>query len=308
MQNGNFTYLVVINDSPDLKLGFTVYVNSALSLIKPAALVMATVILFVNLSFWVNKLNISNIKEKSTTSSGSIIVSHYIFVQSISINIIMHVISSITVSFSFHFYAAALTNAFPAASGECLTKYGHTISATYSFSKNSHTPSEASTRNLSSLVSVYWCSSKKLRNRIHTWVGDHTDTVGLVISEGAGHGQARWIFMGEPDSTWTEGFTIGAVEGVHTAAHGQNSLMLQREEWFVVLRKLGYFYATLGGVGAHHTSWITRIRNENWVLVEEDWTTCRTTIFDINFKSLPQQHLKLLLLSQLLMNIDKHRF
>lgn len=63
---------------------------------------------------------------------------------------IIQVISSITVSFSFHFYAAALTKALPAASGECFTKYGHIISQTFSFSKNSQIPSLAITINLSS--------------------------------------------------------------------------------------------------------------------------------------------------------------
>lgn len=30
MANGNFTYIVVVNDSPDLKLGFSVYYNNAM--------------------------------------------------------------------------------------------------------------------------------------------------------------------------------------------------------------------------------------------------------------------------------------
>ena len=73
--------------------------------------------------------------------------------------IMMQVMSSITVSFSFHFWAAALTSAFPAASGECLTKNGHTISATSSFSRNSHTPSLAMIMNLSSWFSSYFSIS-----------------------------------------------------------------------------------------------------------------------------------------------------
>lgn len=42
------------------------------------------------------------------------------FSQSTSKKIVMQVISSIIVSFSFHFLAAALTMAFPACSGELL--------------------------------------------------------------------------------------------------------------------------------------------------------------------------------------------
>jgi hypothetical protein len=76
----------------------------------------------------------------------------------------MQVISSITVSFSFHFWAAARTKAFPAASGECLTKKGQIISATYSFSRNSHIPSLATTMNLSSCVSSNFSISIKKKH------------------------------------------------------------------------------------------------------------------------------------------------
>lgn len=61
----------------------------------------------------------------------------------------MQVMSSITVSFSFHFWAAALTMALPACSGLFFKKNGQTILATYSFDKNSQTPSDAITKNLS---------------------------------------------------------------------------------------------------------------------------------------------------------------
>lgn len=73
--------------------------------------------------------------------------------------IIMQVISSITVSFSFHFYAAARTKVFPAVSGECLTKNGQTISATVSLGKNSQIPSLAIIINLSSDANSYFVIS-----------------------------------------------------------------------------------------------------------------------------------------------------
>lgn len=71
----------------------------------------------------------------------------------------MQVMSSITVSFSFHFQAAALTIAFPACSGEFFTKYGQTIFAIASFERNSQTPSLAIIINLSLESKVSYLTS-----------------------------------------------------------------------------------------------------------------------------------------------------
>lgn len=116
---------------------------------------------------------------------------------------IMQVMSSMTVSFSFHFWAAARTRAFPAASGECLTKNGHTISATYSFSRNSHIPSLATTINLSSCVSSYFSISIGIiKNRSEAYLvrvslrwcvlDSHQETYSSQVQD-CPHSQARRV-------------------------------------------------------------------------------------------------------------------
>ena len=170
--------------------------------------------------------------------------------------------SSITVSFSFHFWAAALTKAFPAASGECFTKKGQMISATFSFSRNSQTPSLAITMNLSSGVKSNLVTSKYIyENKWITWLCNDSNQMSLVITKRSTHSKTWRVFIHKPDSFRTEVFICRSFEGFNPATCLFYSVHFLRKRRLVVLAELSYLNSRFGRVGAHHCSRVTTVSN-----------------------------------------------